>query len=285
MRGKASVGVVRIAAMRLLAIGVVTFNNPPLQIQHLLRSIETAARRFPGWEVQVLGVDNGDATVWPSTELGIRRLESAGNVGFAPATNRLMAQAFAEKSVDAFLCLNPDAVLHPRALAEMAAVAERPPLAIVEARQFPEEHPKPYDPVTLETPWATGACLWIPREAYERIGGFDDRFFLFCEDVDLSWRARQAGLSVRVAPDAWVGHEVLSRGPSPHREKLALLAARYLAHKWKGPDLLRWTEERLVVDGHFSSASKLPLLPPVTFEPTPGIADFVHRFWFAEARW
>ena len=41
--------------------------------------------------------------------------------------------------------------------------------------------------------WLTGACLMISRELWDRLGGFDDRYFLYWEDVDLSWRCEEAG--------------------------------------------------------------------------------------------
>ncbi len=94
-----------------------------------------------------------------------------------------------------FLCVNPDGMLHRDLLVEMLQCAERYPDSLIEARQFPEEHPKPYDPETGLTTWASGACMLIPRRVYETIGGFDENIFMYMEDVDLSWRARGAGFT------------------------------------------------------------------------------------------
>ena len=54
------------------------------------------------------------------------------------------------------------------------------------------------------------------REAVERVGGFDARFFMYCEDIDLCYRIRSAGWSVYYLPDATVGH---FRGQSSDRLK------------------------------------------------------------------
>lgn len=54
--------------------------------------------------------------------------------------------------------------------------------------------------------WATGACLAVRRTAFERVGGFDERFGMHMEEVDLCWRLRRAGGRVRVAPESVVYH-------------------------------------------------------------------------------
>ena len=57
-----------------------------------------------------------------------------------------------------------------------------------------------------EVPWLTAACLLLRREAFERVAGFDERFFLYFEDVDLSLRIREAGFSLIYFPEAIVIH-------------------------------------------------------------------------------
>jgi N-acetylglucosaminyl-diphospho-decaprenol L-rhamnosyltransferase len=58
-----------------------------------------------------------------------------------------------------------------------------------------------------EVGFASGAALAVRRETWERLGGFDERFFMYCEDVDFSLRLRLAGLRVGVVPEARVEHE------------------------------------------------------------------------------
>ena len=54
--------------------------------------------------------------------------------------------------------------------------------------------------------WVTGAALFIRRDLFERLGGFDERFFLYFEDKDLCARCRQAGMSVLFLPAPGVAH-------------------------------------------------------------------------------
>ena len=67
-------------------------------------------------------------------------------------------------------------------------------------------------PVDVE--WATAACLVVRRRAFDQIGGFDESYFLYFEDVDLCVRLRAAGFRVRYDPTVRVRHEyrAASRG-------------------------------------------------------------------------
>ncbi len=106
------------------------------------------------------------------------------------------------------LVLNPDCVLEPGALAELLAAAEldAADVAAWEMRQIPFEHPKAYDPVSLDTCWVSGAATLFRRRHFEEAGGFDPEIFLYGEDVDLSWRLRARGLRLRYLPRAAVVH-------------------------------------------------------------------------------
>src|SRR5690606_6474826 len=53
----------------------------------------------------------------------------------------------------------------------------------------------------------SGACMYVSRPLFERIGGFDEGYFLHCEDLDLCRRARDAGSTVAVVHAARVRHE------------------------------------------------------------------------------
>jgi hypothetical protein len=58
-----------------------------------------------------------------------------------------------------------------------------------------------------EVDWLSGACLALRRQAWEQAGGFDEGFFMFCEDTDLCYRIRQAGWKVYYVPAAQAYHK------------------------------------------------------------------------------
>ncbi len=57
-------------------------------------------------------------------------------------------------------------------------------------------------------PWAMGAFLFVRRAAWDEVGGFDERQWMYAEDLDLGWRLHQAGWATRYEPLAVVEHEV-----------------------------------------------------------------------------
>lgn len=66
----------------------------------------------------------------------------------------------------------------------------------------------------VSVPWVTGCCLLLRRDCLEEIGGFDEEFFLYYEDVDLCRRTRAAGWSVRYEP----GVELIHHSPLHTRQ-------------------------------------------------------------------
>ncbi len=162
------------------------------------------------------------------------------NPGHGGAHNRLYRDA---APADAVLVLNPDTSPSPTLLADLLA-AMRDTVGIVEARQLPLEHQKDYDHLTGDTSWASGACALVRREVFESTGGFDDdAFFLYCDDVDLSWRARLAGFRVIYEPRATCFHDkrlsaAAKERPSDTEVLHSGLAGLLLATKYSRPDLV-----------------------------------------------
>ncbi|HTX00944.1 MAG TPA: glycosyltransferase family 2 protein [Acidimicrobiales bacterium] len=72
--------------------------------------------------------------------------------------------------------------------------------------------------------WVSGACFLARREAFDSVGGFDERYFMYVEDLDLCWRLRRAGWAVRFVPGARVVHD---QGSSTRRHPWRMLAAHH----------------------------------------------------------
>jgi GT2 family glycosyltransferase len=131
-------------------------------------------------------------------------LRSLANNGFARGMNLLARQGTGEF----IFMLNPDTELEKECLERLLRRAMTDPtIGMCEARQQPREHPKSYDPATGETTWCTGAAVLLRRKAFEEVGGFDERiFFMYCEDVDLSWKLWLSGWKCIYVPEAIVRH-------------------------------------------------------------------------------
>ena len=115
--------------------------------------------------------------------------------------------------------LNPDTELEAGCLETLLdrARADRR-IGICEARQYPREHPKVYDAVTGETTWCSGAAALIRKTAFDEAGAFDERlYFMYCEDIDLSWRMWLRGWKCVYAPDAVVRHFTQDLTPGKRR--------------------------------------------------------------------
>lgn len=272
-----------IAPAATVGIGIVTYNNGPDAVRRIIESariaLQEAGRPTDG---RILVIDNGASTEDVTAgDTAVVHLPSEGNIGFGAGHNRLMVKAFAS-GADVYVAANPDGAFHPQAIAALLKMMQaHHGRALIESVQFPVEHPKPYDPFTFETPWLSGACLMIPRQAFEEIGGFDEVFFMYCEDVDLSWRARAGGFALRTCPTSLFLHEVTNRPPDPKVLRMIFNSGVILARKWGAPSFETWLASELKALGH--------LPPDARPDPVPQewrrCAEFSHHFSFAKARW
>jgi GT2 family glycosyltransferase len=129
---------------------------------------------------------------------------SGANLGFGKGHNANAARGTAPW----ILILNQDCILEPGVLGRLVALAaaDDEKVGVWELRQIPYEHPKGYDPVTLDVPWASGAALLVRRKAFDDVRGFEPHIFMYGEDVDLSWRLRAKGWRVVYQPRLAVVH-------------------------------------------------------------------------------
>ncbi|REK55418.1 MAG: glycosyltransferase family 2 protein [Thermobacillus sp.] len=164
------------------------------------------------------------------------------NLGSARGHNKLAE----DSDSDFIMIINPDILLAPDTILQLAEpyIKSNQKIGIVEARQLPIEHPKHYDTKTGETSWASTACVLIPRPAFEKVEGFDaDTFFLYCDDVDFSWRLRLEGYKIIYQPSAVVFHDkTLSNDAawktSDAENYYSAEAGLLMAYKWSRPDIL-----------------------------------------------
>jgi len=270
-----------------VAIGIVTYNNTTAQLARVVESARRALERA-GLSAggRILLIDNGTATeiLVRQSEAGgnlVHYTPSAGNIGFGAAHNRLMAGWFGAGG-DMYIATNPDGAFHPDAIMHLMQMMQaHGNRALIEAIQFPSEHPKAYDPYTFETPWVSGACMAIPRDLYEQTQGFDETFFMYCEDVDLSWRAKATGYALRICPRALFLHEVTNREPDPRVLKLIYTSGIILARKWGDGAF-----ESLLIDELEDMGGKPPgARPQPVLADWRRLADFKHHFTFAQMRW
>ncbi|MEY2565789.1 MAG: hypothetical protein QOE35_318 [Actinomycetota bacterium] len=219
-------------------IGIVSWNTAEL----LGRCLDALPAAFEGLDVEVVVVDNAssdgsadEAAARPWVET-VRNNE---NLGYARAMN----QALAGTDADVVVALNPDTEPPPRSITGLvAALAEHPRVGLVAPRllnadgtvqhsvyRFPSLRvaaavglPEPLHrgPVGrrfwLEghhdharsgpVDWAIGAVHCIRVSALRGEPPYDERWFMYVEDLDLCWRLRQAGWATWLAADVSVPH-------------------------------------------------------------------------------
>lgn len=147
---------------------------------------------------------------------------------------------------DFMMIMNPDVILEPQCLCKLLKAIENKNVGMVEARQTPLEHAKAYNKMTGETEWASTACTIFKTSVYNEIGGFDaDTFFLYCDDLDFSWRVRLAGYKIIYVSSAVVYHaKSLSLDgkwePTSAEIYYSAEAAMLLAYKWSNPERAKY---------------------------------------------
>jgi N-acetylglucosaminyl-diphospho-decaprenol L-rhamnosyltransferase len=244
-------------------VGVVTWNTRDLTVEALRRLLDTPTT----CELRLLVRDNAStdgtadaiASRVPEAELD----RGDANLGFAGGVNTILARSDAPW----FLALNSDAWPEPGAIDRMVAIAERHPRAAAVAprlerpdgelehstHRFPSvglavaaalgpavigrrrarelllEGPWGHDE-PCEVDWAVGAALLLRRAALDELGGLDERYFMYVEDLEWCWRARRAGWAVRFEPGAVVRHVGNASGAQAYGDRRT---AEYLRNTYR----------------------------------------------------
>ncbi len=248
---------------------VVNYNAGDL----LARCVDAIERDDSAGDAEIIVVDNGstDGSLDAIEGTSACVVHAPGNVGYSRAANLGIAASHAQHVA----VLNADVILDPGTGAAMCDVLEHeanvgavgprirddagrdypsarevPGFATSVAhlvlspvwranpwsRRYRQEHLRP--DVARDTEWLSGAAMWFQRAALDDVGGWDERYFMFLEDVDLCVRLREAGWRVRYEPRGGVLHiEGVSRRSRPigslidhHRS-----AYRFAATHWRGP--------------------------------------------------
>lgn len=184
----------------------------------------------------VIVVDNGSSDDSPrairfafsDTEV----LETGDNLGFTGGNNVGIARAL-EQHADYIFILNNDTTLEPDAVRALVQTAESYPgygmftplmyaydpprdiwfagsrldlshgIALHDNTRLPQPTDAPY-----EVPWTSGCAMFFRAGLLDSLGGFDDRYYYYYEDVDICMRVQKAGSKIAVAPAARIYHKM-----------------------------------------------------------------------------
>jgi N-acetylglucosaminyl-diphospho-decaprenol L-rhamnosyltransferase len=263
------------------ALVVCVVYHPGDELETFASSLAGASNR----PVELVVVDNGDdhAVARSVTERhGARLVVPGANLGYGRAANLGAEQA----STPWIVVANSDIVWEPGSLdvlldageAHPAAGSLGPALLNVDGTLYPSARALPslvdgaghalFTRVWPGNPWTrryqagnapsharraagwlSGACLLLRRAAFEQVGGFDDGYFMFFEDVDLGDRLGRAGWTNLYVPDAratHVGGTSWRDRPAPmisaHHASAARYVARRYPHWYQAP--VRWAVTR-----------------------------------------
>ena len=243
-----------------LAVVIVNYNTGPW-LERCLRSLGRASGDEP---LDVVVIDNAsrDGSADPAVSLGARLIRNTENRYLSPAWN----QGASATDASFLLFLNPDTEWFRGAPSDLVAIARAHPAAGIvgpmlrnpdgtvypSGRRFPSlvdaighafvspftrdnRFTRRYEmegwdrSTEREVDWVSGACMLVPREAFDEVGGFDEAFPLYAEELDFATRLRAVGRSVVFTPAVEVIHAVgVSTGGSRRTHRLVVMHSRSL---------------------------------------------------------
>jgi hypothetical protein len=234
-----------------LAIIIITYNSENT-IEKCLKSIQT--QNFPGKTI-VIDNNSTDRTWKKLTRLNIVKVKNSTNTGFAKSVNQGIKLAIKNFKPSHFFILNPDAYLDKNCLKK---IFQTLPTGRQVSQKNPEIGlitPKIKDAKTKKTiftkgqinwlkmstshssaknareDYLTGCCLLIKKAVLDKIGGFDERFFLYYEDADFSLRAKKAGFKIETVDDAICYHNESSSSDSKTKTYYLVKSGLIFFHK------------------------------------------------------
>ncbi|MBX7450603.1 glycosyltransferase family 2 protein [Mycolicibacterium sp. 3033] len=242
-----------------LYVVTVTYSPGP-HLDRFLASLAHATER----PVTVIMADNGSDDGAPEDAVerydNVRLLRTGANLGYGSAINRAVAEYGLSTTTDMFVIANPDVQWGPGSIDLLLEAADRWPRAgalgplirdpdgsvYPSARHLPSiirggmhavvgpvwpanpwtavYRQEREDPSERAVGWLSGSCLLVRSAAYAEIAGFDERYFMYMEDVDLGDRLGRAGWQNVYVPSAEVLH---AKGHSTGRDPARNLAAHH----------------------------------------------------------
>lgn len=274
----------------MIAVVMVTWNVRDLALAALrslfadLDAGQLAAEVYVVDSASDDGTPDAIAAAFPQVKL----IASADNLGFGKANNLALRQIMAHDPPQAIYLLNPDTFVQPGSTRTLYdALLTLPQAGLVGAQlsygdgsfqqgafAFPglkqlwvEFFPTPgrfiegtfngrypralYDQgVPFPVDFVLGATMMLRCEVVAQTGGFDEAFFMYCEEIDWAWRIRAAGWQVYCVPAARVTHlSGQSTGQVRPRSLINLWTSRLLLFDKHYPGWKRWIARRLVAAG------------------------------------
>jgi len=241
-------------------VGVVVVNYASADL--IEENLGPLARSSPGLEILVVdaahSVEARRAVAALCSEYGWSLLGLDDNPGFGAAMNAGVSAATAS-GADTALLLNPDLSIDVSAVRELVEASRGDPRSIVTPRiDRPDGRvwsagsmidrragrPGPIVDGADAIFWVSGACMAVSTSFYAELGGFDEEYFMYWEDVDLSHRCAAAGGRLIVVDSAVAVHEVGATqgdGKSPlyirsNCRNRMLFAAKHLSRR----EVARW---------------------------------------------
>jgi N-acetylglucosaminyl-diphospho-decaprenol L-rhamnosyltransferase len=263
-----------------LIVVTVTYSPGP-HLDRFLASLAHATER----PVTVVMADNGSTDGAPEEALerhpDARLMRTGGNLGYGTAVNRAVAEYLEGSDAEFFVVANPDVQWGPRSIDALLDAAERwqlagslgPLVRDPDGSVYPSARHQPsiirggmhavvgpmwksnpwtaayrqerFEPSERAVGWLSGSCLLVRKAAFDEVGGFDERYFMYMEDVDLGDRMGRAGWQNVYVPTAEILHDkghATGRDPgrnlaAHHTSTYTFLADRHPGW-WQAP--LRW---------------------------------------------
>jgi len=171
-------------------------------------------------------------------------VENPQNFGFAKGNNIGIKKALSENA-DFVLLLNNDTVVKPDFLEKLVETSQQNNAGITAPKilvygtddissaggtvkwfsRFIIRHDSSPDDTAAGHDFLTGCCLLVRKDVFEKIGFFDESFFLYYEDVDLCLRARKAGYTMAVNRQSVIWHKI-SQSVKPESETYHYFTSR-----------------------------------------------------------